>query len=463
MTKTILIILPRGETLRNFLYSGIISRFRENYHIVLIAVKPNESIWNLLKENSHELIELKSKPFSYLFGLFFELYDLAHNRFMWSEAAKVRWEMRDVEATSFASKIVRILKKSLARLLANQGAMEWLEKIDLYLAAKEHCVIEWEQKLKPLQIDLVFNTSHSHARNALPVVYAASKLNIKTLTFLFSWDNLTSQGRVIPKYDYYLAWNKSIKRDFERLYPHIQTNQIFVSGTPQFMGHFQTEKHLSKEELFKKLGLKSNEKYFLYSSGMSHHLPEEPYVVERIADMMGELGEDYRLVVRTYAKDKHDVFASLKIRRPDIIIPEVNWEKNYQTPLPEDQAFFSSLLKFCIAGINVASTVSLELCMLDKPAINVAYNPPDKNIYPYNYTRFYNFDHYRPIVDSGAVELAHSEDELRWLLKAAITNPELKSRERMKLLNSFFNVSPSEITSSTFSNSIMSIMNAELG
>jgi hypothetical protein len=32
----------------------------------------------------------------------------------------------------------------------------------------------------------------------------------------------------------------------------------------------------------------------------------------------------------------------------------------------------------------------------------------------------------------------------------------------MKLLNSFFNVSPSEITAATFSNSIMSIMNAEL-
>jgi hypothetical protein len=456
--KKIIIILPRGETLRNFLYSGIIGRFREHYHIILIAVKPNESIWNLLKENSDELIELKSKPFSYLFGLFFELYDLAHNRFMWSEAAKVRWEMRDVEASSFTSKIVRALKKSLARLLANQAAMEWLEKVDLYLASKEHCVIEWEQKLMPLHADLVFNTSHSHARNALPVVYAASKLKIKTLTFLFSWDNLTSQGRVIPKYDYYLAWNESIKGDFERLYPHIPTNHIFVSSTPQFMGHFNLANQLSPEILKQKLGLKYTEQYFLYSSGMSHHMPYEPFVVERIADMIHALGKEYRLVVRTYAKDKKDVFADLKNRRPDIIIPEVHWEKNFQTPLLEDQQFFSSLLRNCIAGINVASTISLELCMLNKPAINVGYNPPGKDIYPYNYTRFYAFDHYKPIVDSGAIHLAQNEEEMLLFIKNALINPNEKQAQREKLIQQFFHGQLGEEVTTNFESIFNTLM-----
>jgi hypothetical protein len=459
---TLVVVLPRGETYRNFVYTGIIEELGKftNQHIV--AVLPNLALTTIIEKQA-EVKELSNFNFSYFFELLHEITDLAHNRYMWSEAAQVRWNMRDVEAKGTKNRTIRVMKKGLAIMLAGKFQLALLDKITQVLSGRESSVKYWKAYFKKVKPSLVFNTSHSHARNAHAIVYAANALGIKTCTFLFSWDNLTSQGRVVPVYDYYFAWNSEIKSDFHTIYPFVSDSQVKVTGTPQFMGHFQTEKHLSKEDLFKKLGLKPNEKYFLYSSGMSHHLPEEPYVVERIADMLGELGEDYRLVVRTYAKDKHDVFASLKIRRPDIIIPEVNWEKNYQTPLPEDQAFFSSLLKFCIAGINVASTVSLELCMLDKPAINVAYNPPDKNIYPYNYTRFYNFDHYKPIVDSGAVELAYSEDELRWLLKVAITNPELKSRERMKLLNSFFNGSPSEITAATFSNSIMSIMNAELG
>jgi hypothetical protein len=167
-------------------------------------------------------------------------------------------------------------------------------------------------------------------------------------------------------------------------------------------------------------------------------MPFEPYVVSRIADIIKKIGPNYRLVVRTYAKDRHDVFDKLKAERVDIIIPDVEWEKNYQTPLMTDQVFFTSLLKHCVGGINVASTISLELCMFDKPAINVGYNPPEKDIAPYNYTRFYSFDHYKPIVESGAVQVAMDENEMESLLKEAIQNPGKFSSERRELINNFF-------------------------
>ena len=420
------------------MYSGIITQLRKEYTITLVAVKPNEAIWKILNDTSDEILELKDSKFRYLYGLFFEIYDLAHNRYMWSEAAKVRWEMRDAESKTLYSKLVRVFKKGFARLLANQASMKVLEIVDSVLASRDACVKPWVNYLKDKKIDLVFNTSHSHAKNALPIVYAANKLNLKTATFLFSWDNLTSQGRVVPLYNYYFAWNTKIKEDFHRIYPHIKKDSVMVTGTPQFTWHFQEDKHLSLGDLKQKLGLKPEESYFLYSSGMSHHMPLEPYVVGRIADILKSLGPQYRLVVRTYAKDRYDVFDALKAERPDIIIPQVNWEKNYQTPLPEDQIFFSSLLKHCIGGINVASTISLELCMFDKPAINVGYNPPNKDIFPYNYSRFYAFDHYKPIVDSGAVQVAANEDEMRRNLLEAIEHPLKYQTNRKGLLNNFF-------------------------
>jgi hypothetical protein len=446
----LLIILPRGESIRNFVYSGIIAQLRKEYTITLVAVKPNESIWNLLKENSDELIELKDSKFRYWYGLFYEIYDLAHNRYVWSEAAKVRWEMRDTESKTLYSKLVRFIKKGFALLLSNQASMKMLEKVDSNLASRDASVKPWIEYLKEKKIDLVFNTSHSHARNALPIVYAANKLKLKTATFLFSWDNLTSQGRVIPRYNNYFAWNTKIKEDFHRIYPHLKKDSVMVTGTPQFIGHFQEDKHLSLEDLKQKLGLKPEESYFLYSSGMSHHMPFEPYVVGRIADMIKSIGPQYRLVVRTYAKDRYDVFDALKAERPDIIFPEVKWEKSFQTPLPEDQIFFSSLLKHCIGGINVASTISLELCMFDKPAINVGYNPPNKDIYPYNYTRFYAFDHYKPIVDSGAVQVAANEDEMKVLLINAIDTRGEYSLLRTNLIESMFHGKPDNKVVSNF-------------
>jgi hypothetical protein len=437
-TQRLVIILPRGESIRNFVYSNIIQNLMKSYHIILIAVKPNGKIWELLKVNSNELIELKANKFNYIYRLFSEIFDLAHNRYVWSEAAKVRWNMRDVESKTFTSKFTRFIKKTTAILFANQYAMVFMEKFDQRLSLKNDSVKQWISFFKNNSVDLVFNTSHSHAKIAWPIVYAANSLNIKTATFLFSWDNLTSQGRVIPSYNFYFAWNESIKKDFHEIYPHISMDRVLVTGTPQFLGHFQAQNHFTLEQIKERLGLTPDESYFLYSSGMSNHMPEEPYVVSRIADIIYSIDSKFRLVVRTYAKDRKDVFDKLKVERPDIIIPPVDWDKNFQTPLMEDQIFFSSLLKHCIAGINVASTVSLELCMFDKPAINVGYNPPGKNIYPYDYTRFYNFDHYKPIVENGAIELAKDEGDMLQLLKEAIDNPSKKKEERAKLVLSFF-------------------------
>lgn len=436
--KKILFVIPRGEVIRNFVYSGIAKKLKENYHMVFFSVIPNESLREYLKSNCDELYELEQLKLTYAHRLLQEIMDLAHNRYLWSEAAKVRWNMRDVEVSPLTQKIARSIKKMLALLLANNKALTLLEKLDLWMASKNQQVKKYRSHVQRIQPDIVFNGSHSHSKIAYPLLQAARLEKIKTAGFLFSWDNLTSQGRVLPPHDYYLSWNEKIRQDLLDIYPSVKPENTFVSGTPQFVGHFITDSHLSSEEIKNRLSISPGEEYFVYSSGMSHHMPFEPYVVGRIADIIKRMGSKYRLVIRTYAKDRYDVFEELKAGRPDIIIPDVQWERKFQTPLIEDQIFFSSLLKHCIGGINVASTVSLELCMFDKPAINVGYNPPGKNIAPYNYTRFYSFDHYKPIVDSGAVQVAPNEEAMEELIKEAIEVPSKYHAERMALLETFF-------------------------
>jgi hypothetical protein len=96
------------------------------------------------------------------------------------------------------------------------------------------------------------------------------------------------------------------------------------------------------------------------------------------------------------------------------------------------------MLRHAAAGINVASTISLELCMFDKPVINVGYNPPSVAAGELEYARYYKFDHYRKVVESGAVSVARSEDELRKLLRRVLIQPELQHSERRALIEKMF-------------------------
>jgi hypothetical protein len=273
---------------------------------------------------------------------------------------------------------------------------------------------------------LVFNASHIHSRIAIPAVHAAKSLGITTTTFLFSWDNLTSQGRIVPLYDYYLAWNEEIRRQLLSIYPGIRPDQVFVTGTPQFDFHFQPQFHWSREQFCDRVGADPTRPIVLYTTGMDNHMPGEPLIIEGINNLLKEMTEFGRpqLLVRVYPKDRNPQrFDEIKRRNPDILFPHVPWTINHQMPKPEDAYLLTNSLRHAAVGINVASTVSLELCMFDKPVINVAYNPPI-DISPKDYRLYYQFDHYRPVVESGAVQLARSEAEMKQLLIEALAEPQ---------------------------------------
>jgi hypothetical protein len=57
---------------------------------------------------------------------------------------------------------------------------------------------------------------------------------------------------------------------------------------------------------------------------------------------------------------------------------------------------------------------------------------------PVDYVRYYDYDHYRPVIASGAVELARSEAQLEEMLREALRAPERLGAERQALVKAFF-------------------------
>jgi hypothetical protein len=265
-------------------------------------------------------------------------------------------------------------------------------------------------------------------------------LGIPTATFIFSWDNLTSQGRIIPLYDYYLVWNEMIREQLLQIYSSIRPEQVIVSGPPQFDFHFRREFYWTREEFCARVGLNPARPIVLYSTGMANHMPGEPQIVERIGTMLGEMTDlgPPQLLVRVYPKDLTGRFEQTKRQNPHILFPDIPWEPAWLTPKIEDAYLLTNTLRHVTAGINVASTVSLELCMFDKPVINVGYNPPETDVSPVDYGRYYDFDHYRPVVESGAVMVAGSENEMRRMLRKALTEPQVDSSKRRALIKKMF-------------------------
>jgi len=436
--QKVLLIFPRGEAIRNFIYSGCVEELRKNAYVVIISVIPNVEIETLLRQNCDELYELKETHIPYFIGYLWDFLDIAHGKWLWSKAAEWRWKLRDIEAKTFSKKIKRIAKKIFVFPFANRLGVEFLASIESFCCQKISPDKYYLSLLKKIKPDLVFNGSHIHGLIARPIIHAAKALGIKTATFLFSWDNLTSQGRIFPYYNYYLVWNDNIKEELLRIYGKIKRETVFVSGTPQFDFHFQKDNIWSKDKYLNFVGAEEGRPIIMYSTGMARPTPGEDLIVRRIGDICKTIESRPQLIVRVYPKDLTGRFDTLKKERKDILFPKIDWEINYLTPMPEDIALYTNMLLYCEAGINVASTVSLELCMFDKPVINIGYNPIGMDVKPVNYASYYQWDHYKPLTDSGAISIAWSEEEMKGLITQAIKHPELKSEMRQKLIKDFF-------------------------
>ena len=436
----VVVILPRGEVIRNFVYTGALDEAASHVDLSVLSVVPNDELLDMLRQRYRSVLPLQETSENWIVGAQRDLLDMAHGRWLWSEAAKERWRLRDREATTASLKLKRMAKKLACYPFAHQQGLALLSAAEGVSSRLLRSSDEYLKLFRKIRPSLVFNGSHVHSRLAGPAVRAAQQLGIPTATFIFSWDNLTSQGRIIPLYDYYLVWNDQIRRQLLQIYHSITPDQVFVTGTPQFDLHFKQELRWTREEFCARVGADPSRPIVLYTTGMPNHMPGEPAIVEGIADFLRDMKTDGppQLLVRVYPKDRTGRFDDLRQRRSDILFPEVPWEPSWLTPKEEDGALLVNTLRHAALGINVASTISLELCMFDKPVINVAYNPSGVNPNEVNYAQYYEFDHYRPVVESGAVMVARSEDDMVKMLGQALRSPEAGSALRRKLVQSMF-------------------------
>ncbi len=459
----IVAILPRGEAIRNFVYSGALGELSDNADVALLSVVPNEEIWSDLKRQFEIVIPLREHPDRWIVRFIREELDLAHGRWLWSRGAQARWQWRDQEATTLRRRLKRIGKKLLCYPFANRPGLEALSGLESlasqWIRATDECV----SLFRELNPALVFNGSQVHNRAALPALHAARELGIPTATFVFSWDNLTSQGRIYPLSDYYIVWNEALRAGLLEIYGSLRPERIIVAGTPQFDFHFRPEFYWSREEFCARVGADPKRPIVLYSTGMANHVIGEPWVAERIADMLREMTGfgPPQLLVRILPKGPQNHFDDLKRRRKDILFPSISWEPSWLTPTIEDAYLLTNTLRHVSVGVNIASTISLELCMFDKPVINIGFPPPYLNkTREFDYTRYYDFEHYRPIVASGAIEIADSEDDLREKIINALKRPEERASERAALLRSFFGESLDGRSSSRVAQALLKMLDA---
>lgn len=296
--------------------------------------------------------------------------------------------------------------------------------------------------LKEDSPNLLFFT-HQRPPYLAPILAISKQLGIKTSSFIFSWDNLASKGRMLGEFDSYMVWSKLMKKELLHFYPNTKSKNIYVVGTPQFelyvMGVYQVE----KVSFFNKFKLNSKNKLICYScadAGIGAN--DEVHIRGVLSYIKKQDINNLQLLVRTSPAEDGIRFEKLKNEFPEIkwnipkwILTRDNHVENWSQRLPsfEDVVDLKSILSFSDVNVNMLSTMSLDFMLFDKPVINVAFGNSKNGLY--DDQKFLNYRHYKYVLDSKAVTIAKNENELHEQLCEALKRPKFRKEYREKLIN----------------------------
>ncbi len=438
----VVVIIPRGEAVRNFLFSDTLEALGKQARVTVLSLVDDERYVGRCRPYVDEILSLKEYSPHPLPARLRALIENAHDLWLWSEVAKNNWELRDRRAAENGRLWPRKLVRWSAELFANPPCLHALTAIEREMHYRLRPTQEFNRLFERLKPDLVFNGSHIHGMAGELPTRVAYRMGIPTAGFIFSWDNLTSRSRIMAPYDYWFAWNDHMRGQLLGFYPQVKPQDAFVTGTPQFDFHFKPQFQLSREEVCRRIGIDPSRPFILYTSGIYNHFYEEHKHLQSIIRHLQEIDVKPKpqLVVRNYAKGTSDELKAMaKQSFPDVVFPPVTWDEKWLMPLHEDLFLYSSLIHHAHLSINAASTVTLEFLMMDKPVINLDFDPPGSDLpYCMGYDRHIKFDHFWPIAQSGATMVVKSEGEMRQALIRGLTQPMADSEARRKFVKQFF-------------------------
>ena len=438
--KKLAVVITDGVGFRNFILSDFLAEAEKIFDEVVILSCLPANIYSGFVEQSR-IIELDVFEERFPTWFFRKAKEIAHLQLHKNNNFGIQDSLR-VNATT--SKSPRgYATRFIFKFTAILNSEKWIQRFNFWqqISYKNNSIVKsYKSILEKENFDLLFFT-HQRPPYIAPLVFQADQLKIKTATFIFSWDNLASKGRMAANFDYYLVWSDLMKSELQQFYTSVKVEKIRVVGTPQFEPYVLERYRVTKAAFVLKFNLEPALKTICFSCGDISTSKNDELYIATIADAIVQAKiQNVNFIVRTSPAEDPVRFTSLVARYPFIKWNYPKWflsREGHQEvwsqriPTVEDVVDLRSMLEFSDLNINMLSTMSLDFMQFDKPVINTVFGNATNGFYD---QRFLNYAHIANVVDSKATKIAKNQEALIEAINVYLDNPTIDSANRKQLM-----------------------------
>jgi hypothetical protein len=435
----VLISIPTGFQLRQFVHSGVLDLLLEQgcRAVIVSPNSPGEGFTAQLEQNDVEVAALKIRT-----GRLLKRYWAARQH-LFLQDGPTDTLRRKQEDLKISYPGVALTARFGNKLFSSFPSLRQLALDSERFIIRDRNV---EGLLSTKQPDLILLGSPGYTTQDAILLHAAVRRGIAVIVAVMSWDNLSSKGFINPYPNRLLVWSEHMKREAVSLHA-MPPERIVVTGAPLYDMFANQSRFGSRRENLKQLKLDPNRRLILYGTSNAAYVPNEMEIVKCVAQWVEDdsLGMPCQLCVRLHPqavsgpyKFLLEPYRKLTSERVKIDFPPVR-ESSLLWDLPtEDIEHLVRLLRDSDVVINTASTLAIDAAVLDRPVVSVAYDASGDLPYDRSVRRYYDYTHMLHVVRSGAVQLANSADDLRRKIISYLVNPEQDREGRRRIVEQQF-------------------------
>jgi hypothetical protein len=433
-SKSIIISIPLVWGIRNFILSGIAQQLEKEYEIFYAIPEIGKAYMVRSGIPARRLVILKSQKYTALQRWCSMILHKSHRKRFPTASDEVFKPLNETAKRGLKAYLI----ETASQIFWLPFFYKLLERLEQFLYMQR---IDAELEALIISINPVFAISTSYVVNTeWPLFRLLHARRVKIFTHILSFDNLTSRGYLpIKFFDQFLVWNTKMAHELQAIYG-IPENKITITGTPQFDFHTHPKYIRSLEWTHTQLDL-APAPYILYCANHYALTPDEPQLVEQIilALISDPTLGSYQIVLRLHPMDDYDRWSKLLTDFPAVRVsyPWPHHDKDnlyWGEPTEEALVLFSNTLRYSEFVLNIASTISIDASILDKPVVCVGFSSDASNAYNSLYHNFHYSDHYAPIMKTGATPLSINLQELVDLCLKSIQNPNELSEKRRQIV-----------------------------
>lgn len=276
-----------------------------------------------------------------------------------------------------------------------------------------------------------------------PIMRRAEVEKVPVISLVSSWDNLTSKAFFPFSLKALFVWNDILAKEAVELFD-FPKEKIYITGIPRYDIFFRKEKFQKKEDYFKSIGLDIKKRLITYCTGSSttgqtsiDPVTPEPQIATFIADQIEkEIIPNAQLIVRLHPQADISHYQNL-YDRTGVLVQIPGNKSNFHDRLfsEKDDVEFGENMLYSDVVVNLASTVTIDAAVFNTPIICINFDFYGERPFNLSVKRFYEFDHYAKLLENGGVKLPRSKEELIENINEYLTNPDLDSDGRKRIVN----------------------------